>query len=259
MARAFLHHHHQHHNRTFEWGYGGGRTREPRGARTTIEQAVEAYLRAQPARSRSEARFGLELLTGYLNSYGHQSLDPANARLFERWYNAEGAAHREYCQVFGVDGVVPELRQFLSWFMIRKVMAGPGDLRRIAAETGRFVTWLGEHGHVPVEVAAEGAKLAAEAAELLPRAEAEADVLRPRLDAPERGDVLEGHFLVTRLAPGRVWLESEEGGRVYGPLEVPAGVSEGLAVGWQVSGAVGKVRKKWELVEVWNVYPELGA
>lgn len=232
----------------------------PAIAEPTIRRALDAYVAEQPAPRRKEARLGLELLEHCLNGYAHQSLGRAESRLFERLYSAEGAAHREYCEIFGPDKIVPALRQFLRWFMIRKVMASPDDLRQVARETGRFVTWLGEQGHATATVAKEGAALAAEAAQVLPQAEEVAHLLRAELGAePEpSGEVVEGYFRVARLAPGRLWLESWEDGETYGPLAVPAKVTERLGVDWEMSGAVAKVGRKWELVEVWNVYPEVG-
>lgn len=44
-------------------------------------------------------------------------------------------------------------------------------IRSVATETGRFIEWLEECGHVTSKAAKEGAALAAEAAEVLPRAE----------------------------------------------------------------------------------------
>lgn len=185
--------------------------------------------------------------------------DPTERQLFERLFNTEGAGHREYCEIFGPGRIVPELRQFFGWFMIRKVMAGPEELHAVAQVTGRFVAWLGEQGHVPAKAAKEGAALAAEAAKVLPRAEQVAELLRLSLGAePEpSGEVIEGQFRVARLAPGKLWLESWEDGKTYGAPAVPAAVTDRLQVEWELSGMVGRVGRKWALLEVWNVYPEV--
>jgi hypothetical protein len=229
-----------------------------RTSQTTIAHAIEAYLAEQRPRRRRAAASDLDLLAHFLDSYAHQSLDRAERRRFERLYDAEGPARREYCQIFGPERIAPELQQFLGWFLIRKVMARPEDLRRVAQETGQFVAWLGARGHVPERAATAGAALAAEATGLIPRAEAVADLLRPTLDAPELSDdAIEGYFRVARLAPGNLWLESEDDGRTYGPLAVPPKAVSLLSVDWRVSGAVDRVARRWVLAEVWNVYPEL--
>ncbi|MBI1893326.1 MAG: hypothetical protein HYS14_04370 [Candidatus Rokubacteria bacterium] len=44
-------------------------------------------------------------------------------------------------------------------------------------------------------------------------------------------------------------------GREVGPVEVPLEISRRCQVGWSISGVVGRVGKRWRLVEAWNVYP----
>lgn len=230
-------------------------------ASPTIAQVVDAFLAEQPARAQGPRGWALELLQDFLNGYAYESLPPAAARLFDRLFNAEGAAHREYCEIFGPERIVPELGQFLGWFLVRKVIARPKDLAIVARETGRFVKWLGERGHIPAAVAAEGAVLAAEATKAVPAAEEVATLLRPGLlDEPAPADeVIEGQFRVARAAPGKLWLESWEDGRTYGPFAVSVKVTARLKVDWELSGMGGRVgKKKWKLLEVWNVYPGMG-
>lgn len=93
----------------------------------------------------------------------------------------------------------------------------------------------------------------------LPRAEQVAHLLGPDLGSTTESHegATEGQFLVVRLAPGKLWLQSGEDGRTYGPLTVPAKVSGLLAVGWELSGAIAKAGRAWKVLEVWNVYPAL--
>lgn len=236
-----------------------GRPRsKARGAVRTIGQVITEYLEATPARRRRETRSSLELLQSCLNGYAYQSLGPADARLFERLFNAQGSEHREYCGIFGPQKIVPELGQFFGWFLIRKVMARAEDLEAVGRDTRRFVEWLGEQGYIPRKAAAEGTALAEQATGTLPRAEEAAHLLYRHIERQanrEPDDVIEGQFGITRLEPGRLWLESYEQNDVLGPFAVPVAVTKRLAVGWEMSGAVGRVGKKWVVVEVWNVYP----
>lgn len=240
------------------------RRRTSRGAAAsapTIRQALEAFLATRSTRQRGAARSALQLLEACLNHYAHDSLGPADARLFERLYNAEGAAHREYCDIFGPERIVPELRRFFGWFLIRKVMARAEDLAVTVRETGRFVEWLGERGYISTKAATEGAALAREALEVVPRAEEAAQLWHRQLErhsVESSGDDIEGHFRVTGIEKGRVWLESDEEGEVLGPIAVPAEVAKRLAVGWEVSGVVRRVGRSWTVSEVWNVYPGVG-
>jgi hypothetical protein len=65
----------------------------------------------------------LDVFSGYLNGYGHEFLSASEAARFERSHNAEGEAHREFCELFGPEKIVESLDNFLG-YMIRKVIAG---------------------------------------------------------------------------------------------------------------------------------------
>jgi hypothetical protein len=67
--------------------------------------------------------------------------------------------------------------------------------------------------------------------------------------------VIEGHFTLTRVDPGKVWLEERFGRRKIGPIEVPEEISRRCKEGWTISGIVGRAGKTWRFVETWNVYP----
>ena len=63
-------------------------------------------------------------LRHHLNGYAYQSLSKAESALFDRYYDAQGEEHREFCQLFGSDKIVEHLGGFLGYFMIRLPAAG---------------------------------------------------------------------------------------------------------------------------------------
>ena len=67
--------------------------------------------------------------------------------------------------------------------------------------------------------------------------------------------MVEDYFTITRVTPGKVWLEGLADGRELGPIDVPEDISRRCTVGWTISGAVGRGAKVWRILEVWNVYP----
>ena len=156
-------------------------TRLPQPASPTIEQVFDEFLGDQRRRLRprtlSKYEDVLGLLRDQLNGYAYQSLSTAEAALFDRYYNAPGDKHLEFCQLFGPDKIVANLGGFLGYFMIRKVVAGQ-DLKRAAGTvTKKLSTWLAAQGHVAEDEAQEGADLGAEAARDLPKAERAARIL----------------------------------------------------------------------------------
>jgi uncharacterized membrane protein YphA (DoxX/SURF4 family) len=188
---------------------------------------------------------------------GPRSLDQREAALFDRLYNAEGAEHRDFCEVFGPEKIPDCFSEFLGWFMIRHVMAGTELMRAAGTVTKRLAAWLGEQGYISADAAAGGVAEGAEAARNLPRAERLAQQLHAFCENEPTGrcdDQEEGHFTITRVEPGRIWLESMAGD-TYGPVDLPRGLSERCQEGWDLSGVVAERRGRWYLVDGWNVYP----
>ena len=219
-------------------------TRLPQPASHTIEQVFDEFLGDQRRRLRprtlSKYEDVLGLLRDHLNGYAYQSLSTAEAALFDRYYNAPGDKHLEFCQLFGPDKIVANLGGFLGYFMIRKVVAGQ-DLKRAAGTvTKKLSTWLAAQGHVAEDEAQEGADLGAEAARDLPKAERAARILYDAttnlaLGSHDLGDdFLEfNHRTIAKVEAGRLWLEGFERGtrRAYGPILVPAAATKLLCKG----------------------------
>lgn len=242
----------------------------PQPADPTIDQVLEEFLAQQRKRlkPRTVSRYEdvLNLLRHHLNGYAYEGLSEAESALFDRHFNAEGEEHREFCQLFGPDKIIGNLGSFLGYFMIRKVMAGQ-DLKRAAGTvTKKLSKWLAAKGYVSDDEAQAGTDRGAEAARDLPKAERAAGIL---FDAVENlaidpndladEDYLEfDHFTITKVEPGKLWLENFEGGKthLYGPLPVPNSATKLLREGWDISCSLGRVRGKWRIVEVANVYPE---
>jgi hypothetical protein len=241
----------------------------PRPAEPNIRRVLEEFLEEQRKRlaPRTLARYEavLDLVRSHLNGYAHEGLSAPEAALFERCYNAEGAEHREFCELFGPEKILENLGSFLGYFMIRKVMAGEDFLRAAGTVTKKLSKWLAGKGHVSLEDAGEAAETSAAAARDLPRAERAAQILR---DASDRLDIdvarlaekdyLEfDHFTIARVEPGRLWLEVrvDRRMRVRGPIPAPVPATRSLRPGWTISCSLGRVRKSWRLLEVANVYP----
>ena len=79
-----------------------------RQADPNIDEVLQAFLNGQrtrlAARTVSDYEAVIQLLRSYLNGYAYQSLSKAEARLFDRYFNAEGKEHREFCQLFACHG-----------------------------------------------------------------------------------------------------------------------------------------------------------
>jgi hypothetical protein len=199
----------------------------------------------------------VELLQHSLNGYAYLTLSGLDAKRFDQRFKAPGDAHREFCELFGPEHILPNVGEFLGYFMVRKVIAGPSLLRSAGTVTKKLAAWLAEQGYADpttVEVAAEQG---AAAARDLPKAEALAACLADFAEAQDvdgEGEVIEDHFRITRVEPGRLWLEGLDG-HERGPIPLPASLSRQCPVGWTIAGTIGRVGRRWRLLEAWNVYP----
>ncbi len=231
-------------------------------AKPTIVEVLAEFLTDQRERLAPRTFFQyehvVELFTQSLDGYAYQSLDEPDAKLFDRLYNAEGNAHREFSEIFGPQHILPNVGPFLDYFMVRKVIAGKDLLRAAGTVTKILATWLVEKGYARAEDASDAAEHAAAAARDLPKAKELASRLRRFAEDQKRGDEddeVEDHFTITRVERGKVWLEGMLDGRELGPNDVPEDISRRCRVGWTISGVVGRVGKRWRIVEAWNVYP----
>lgn len=227
----------------------------------TIEEVLTRFLAEQRTRLKDATyrRYEdvVELLTHCLDCYGHQRLDRDEAELFDRAYNAEGNAHREFCQLFGPEKILENTSEFLEYFMVRKVFAGKALLKATGTVMKKLAKWLAENGYATAEdatrVSAEGAK----ASRALPNAERLAEILYECTNyslPTECSEILEDYFIVDAINDGTLRLTAFGSDRPI-DLDVPPEAASLCKVGWEITLAVGKEEDQWYILEVGNVYP----
>lgn len=245
-------------------------TKLPKTAEPTIEQALEEFLAEQTAKLKPKTATGyrdvIQLFRDCMNNYAYQYLSKAESALFEKHYNAGGQEHRDFCQLFGPDKIPENTGEFLGYFMVRKVMAG-GDFKRLAGTVIKKLSkWLAEKDYISEEDAAWGEEEGAAAAKDLPNAEKASNILyesaeRVDFDPDELDDADYhdfDHYTIEKVELGKLWLEvyTEKGKSSVGPIAVPKDATALLQKGWDISCAIARIRGKWKIVEVANVYPQ---
>ena len=229
-------------------------------ANLTISAVLAAYLTDEEARLAAKT-YGLyadviDLLQHSLDGYAPNSLDKNDYKLWEALFNAEGDEHREFCEIFGPEHILPNIEEFLNYFMVSKVMAGQELLRASGTVTKKLAKWLAEKGYTTAEQAEDSVERGSDAARDLPMAEKLTALLYEFTSnrySPRDTDI-EDRFEITRVEPGKVWLEGFDDGRLLGPISLPAQATKLCRVGWTISGTARKSGKKWILVEAWKVY-----
>lgn len=227
----------------------------------TIKQVFEEFLEEQEARLKPRTYRGYEdamyLFEECLNGYAYQYLDAKERKRFDRLCSK---GDKEFCDVFGPDKIgANEVGEFLDYFMIRKVIGSKELMKTVGRVIRGFVKWVDEKGYMDKEEYEITADLVDELKDALPEVEELSGMIydyiqnRPLVDFTQ---TLEGYFRVTKVKPGKLWLEdSMEAGNAIGPVIVSVEISSRCKVGWVINLALGKTRKGWEMLESGNVYP----
>ncbi len=229
-------------------------------ANLKISAVLAAYLTDEEARlaARTHGLYAdvIDLLQLSLNGYAPNSLDKSDYKLWEALFNAEGDEHREFCEIFGPEHILPNIGEFLNYFMVSKVMAGQDLLRASGTVTKKLAKWLAEKGYATAEQAEDSVERGSDAARDLPMAEKLMALLyefTTNRHSPKDTDI-EDRFEIMRVEPGKVWLEGFDDGRLLGPISLPVQATKLCRVGWTISGAARKTGKMWIRVEAWKVY-----
>jgi len=227
----------------------------------TISEALAAYLAEEKARLKPDTynlyADVIELLQSSLDGYAHASLETNESAFWERHFNADGDQHREFCVIFGPELILPNIGEFLDYFMVRKVMADQALLRASGTVTKKLAAWLGAKGYATTAETAAAVERGTVAERDLPNAEKLTALLYELTSGryvPEDDDI-EDQFWVKRVEPGKIWLEIFDSGRQVVTINLPNAATELCQAGWTISGAVRRDGEKWVLVEAWNVYP----
>jgi hypothetical protein len=189
------------------------------------------------------------LYRSYLESYwpGHSQEE----------YNAITRAKGTYCGTFGAEDIAFGFAAFLDDFMPRKVIGSNEMMKAAGTVIKKLAKWLVEKGYTEDDELLR--EQIGEMAGDLPASQKLLDHLCDWLaDAlPVKTDrQIEGHFIIRRIGPRQIWLESIlSGDTEIGPIPVPAKVAKTCKVGWDVGGVVGLSKKGWRLIEVWNISP----
>lgn len=234
---------------------------ETRGDKLTISEVLAEYLRAEKSRlaPKTHVRYTevIALFTHSLNSYAANSLSQFERARFDKLFNAEGEQHREFCNIFGPEHILENVGEFLNYFMVSKVIVGADTLRASGTVMKKLAKWLVEQEYVKSDDADLAIEQGSDAARDLPAAEKLSAILYDLTagrHAPRDSDV-EGRFSITKIEPGRIWLQNDDDGEDYGPILLTEKATKLCRVGWTISGAVRKSGNRCVLVEAFQVYP----
>ncbi|MCR9141577.1 MAG: hypothetical protein NXI24_04935 [bacterium] len=88
----------------------------------------------------------LDLWFDYLDQYAHQSLLDEDERALR---TGTASKNEGFCAGHSAGAMSAPLSQFLEWFLPRKVLASPGQLKAIAAKVRDFLEWTSAGNWIP--------------------------------------------------------------------------------------------------------------
>lgn len=217
----------------------------------TISQVFQEFLADQETRLKPKtfARYEsiIDLYQSYLESYW-----PGHDEEYKR-ITAKGGT---YCDTFGPEDILSGYGEFLDYFMPRKVMCGQDTMKAAGTVTKKLAKWLEEKGYVGDTSDAQ--EEASQAAKDLPAAQDVLDMLDEFVDmnSPDNySEETQDHFWITKIEPGKLWLEPLMQGKTIGPVPVPKQVTQLCREMWDIGGVIVKTSRGWRFLEVWNVSP----
>ena len=225
----------------------------------TIKQVLNEFLKEQQARVKPGTYRGYDDAMYYfetcLNGYAHQYLDENDSELFDKFFD-QG---KEFCEIFGPSNIgSSEISEFLDYFMVKKVIGSKELMKTVGRVMRKFVRWMNEKGYMNDEEFEITAERVDSLKDELPKVEELASMIYHYIENNPVEDftkTAEGYFTVTKIKPGKLWLEDMGGGKSMGPAFVSNEISSLCKVGWVICIELGKTTKGWQMIESGNVYP----
>jgi len=227
-----------------------------------LKDILEKFLDEQQERlaKRTFVKYNdvITLFEDYLDGYAYQHLDEEEAKSFEKKLFNES---KQYCELYSTDRLDSiELDEFMTYFMIRKVMASQELLKNTGTVLRKFVKWLKENSYIKEEKFKQLYDTVNEKKGDLPKVEKLSELLYDngrRNSIYTYDDYEEDNFIISKVEDDKLWLESFlEENKEIGPVKVSKKISSLAQIGWSVYLVLGKSDGSWFIIESGNVYPE---
>lgn len=226
-----------------------------------LKQTLEQFLNDQrerlAKRTFNKYRDVITLFESYLDGYAYQYLDEEDHKLFKsKIFNEK----KQYCELYSVDKIDQvKLDEFMTDFMIRKVVGSKELMKNTGTVLRRFIKWLKENSYIDSKKFETLYNTVNENKDDLPKVEELSDLLYDneiRNNFYEYEEYEEDYFLITKIEKGKLWLESfMEENKAVGPVKVTKEISSLAQEGWLIYLVLGKRGKSWYIIESGNVYP----
>ncbi len=226
-----------------------------KGSPNSIAAVVTEFLDHEEKRvSRNTHRKyeqALDMLTYAINVYGGGDAGLPSASLMR--------GDRDFIEVAEMDALFEYLPEFFGYFLPRKMFATEQQMIDVRATLRRLVAWMAETGRMDGDDATHWRQYirdkVAEGMEATRLRWHDFTELPPPLPEGEVEEMIEDHFTVTHVKPGKLWVDHPEDPSRLLALEVTRELSSLCTEGMELGLALVKIRGEWYLEEVYNAYP----
>ena len=229
--------------------------------RDTLRQFLTETGGGNP-RSMSSPAMIIDLFGKYLDDYGHEDLNQFEQSRFDK----EWSDDNRFCDIFGPDRIQPyHINSFLSTFVISKVMGTKGFLKACGPVMEKLSAWLLDKGHWDDGAMRYYRELVGddvggdlidcdEFARALHEYVANHPVPEDETDFDD-DDYFDDQFTIRKVEPGRLILDGliEIDRKIT--ITLPKLVTGKARSGWSVTMELARIKGKWRVLSVGNVYP----
>lgn len=225
----------------------------------SIEVILEEFLNEQSTslkpRTYKDYEGVIFLFKEYLNHYAYQNLDDDEREKWEELYDED---ENSFIKMFGADYLDEEaVREFLDYFLIRKVMAGQDFMKKSVRVMKKLANWLKEQSYTD----ADFQDYFFEEAKDLPKVEELANLIyehAKRSPHKKYAEIKEGYFSIRHIENNLLWLDDEFDNKTnIGPVLVTKQITDLCQLSWILNLTIGKDQKGWYILESGNVYRHL--
>jgi len=226
-----------------------------------LEKILEDFLSDQDERlskrTYNDYSNVISLFEDYLNSYAYNFLPEEEQDNFE-----EKAIFGEgnYCEMYAIDKLSSmQIDDFMTDFMIRKVMAEKYLMKKTVTVMRRFSKWLKNNDYIPEEKFNIIYSTVNEKKDRLPKAVELSDLIYDesiKNEFNKYNSYVEGNYAITKIKPGKLWVKDYiEGGEEIGPVVVTKKITDLTEKDFFVYLELGEKNGKYYIVNSGNVYP----
>ena len=232
---------------------------------TTIRDALSQFLAETGEgnrRSMSSPFMVIDLFSKCIDEYGHEDLNEFEQQRFDK----EWSDDNRFCDIFSPDHIQPyHINHFLSTFVIRKVMGTKGFRKACGPVMKKLTTWLLEKKHWDADAMRYYRELVGDNAgsdlvgcdELTSALHdyVEAHPVEEDVADVDDDDYYDDQLTIKKVEAVKIIFDPFLDGEEDIVISLPKSVTSKAKAGWSVTMEIARIKGKWCLLGIGNVYP----